>query len=248
MFEHPELDLLAMTFDAGALPPELVAPIPAAVAELPASLLGSVAVLAGFGVADAGSDLLRFAAEQVADLDTTSISVDGGGVSGACHGDSGGPLLGRAVDGFVRVYGVLSEGSLSCRGEDRYTRLDTDSQWASLVGLTEAAAAESADCGRVSEEGRCFGDVAIWCEAGMLERNACHPPAACGWNEAAHGYRCGDPAQDRCQGVSDDGSCDGSRALTCSAGKLLAVSCDECADTCVIAAATGRVACAFVDE
>jgi hypothetical protein len=244
--EHPELDLAIVGFDAEALPAGYAQAISAAPDGLPASLVGDIAVLAGYGVSESAlSEGRRFAAEPITAVEPESVVVSGGDASGACLGDSGGPLLGRGIDGLVRVYGVLSSGSLTCRGDDRYTRVDVDPEWASGVGLP-GQRDEVAACDGVSAEGRCFGEVAMWCESGQLQRAVCAAPAACGWDEGARGYRCGDGADDPCQGVSDSGTCEGARARVCSAGTLLEVDCEACADSCVLSPATGRVACAFL--
>jgi hypothetical protein len=245
--EHPELDLAIVSFEADSLPADYARAISAAPDGLPSSLVDHVAVLAGYGLSEAAlSEGRRFAAEPITALEPDSVVVSGGDVSGACLGDSGGPLLGRGVDGLVRVYGVLSAGSVTCRGDDRYTRLDVDPDWASGVGLL-GQRNEVVACDGVNAEGRCFGEVAVWCEADELQRAECAAPAACGWDEVARGYRCRDSAGDPCRGVPDSGTCEGARARVCSSGSLLEVDCEACADTCMLSPATGRVACAIVE-
>ncbi len=93
-------------------------------------------VLAGVGVTDDGArGQVRFVEEPVAGIDQTSISVDGRGRTGACLGDSGGPLMRRTVDGAAEIVGILSKGAASCRGIDVYTRVDTNLAW---IRQTEA--------------------------------------------------------------------------------------------------------------
>jgi secreted trypsin-like serine protease len=55
------------------------------------------------------------------------------GKTGACVGDSGGPLLGKTMDGRIEVLGLLEAGSASCTGEDFYTRLDRLKSWEPLT-------------------------------------------------------------------------------------------------------------------
>jgi hypothetical protein len=87
--------------------------------------VGDSVTLAGFGEDEKGSvGSLRFAQEPVAELDDQTITVDGSGKSGACVGDSGGPLLWIDAGGELRVIGVLSVGSPSCTDIDVYQRID----------------------------------------------------------------------------------------------------------------------------
>ncbi len=79
--------------------------------------------LSGFGQTDDGATGRRFAVEAVSVVNDASISVSGAGVSGACAGDSGGPLLTRNESGDVAALGILSQGSPDCVGTDRYVRL-----------------------------------------------------------------------------------------------------------------------------
>jgi hypothetical protein len=94
----------------------------------------SCVVLAGVGLdEDGGRGELRFVAERVSAASDASITVDGHGESGACSGDSGGPLLELGARGIARVLGVLSVGSESCNGRDVYLRLDSQRAWLEAV-------------------------------------------------------------------------------------------------------------------
>jgi Trypsin len=92
--------------------------------------VGDRATLAGYGLdenGDAGER--RFVEESVVDVDDELVVVDGAGESGACTGDSGGPLLLRTVHGELRVAGVLSVGSASCTELDVYQRVAPVEDW-----------------------------------------------------------------------------------------------------------------------
>jgi hypothetical protein len=248
ILEHSGIDIAVVTFRATELPDGYATPIPLPEHAIEGSrLVGSVAVLAGHGQAEPGRLLARrFVSETVSAVEDAFLLVSGGDLSGACAGDSGGPLLGRALDGFVRVYGVLEEGTLICRGDDRYTRVDLDPEW---EGFADSATShEAKTCGAITTQGRCYGEVAVWCEQGQLERTKCPAGKRCGFSTMASGYRCIDPASDPCEGVPDSGKCDGSRALVCRDGALLHVDCVECADQCVIGPTSGRVACAKIGD
>jgi S1-C subfamily serine protease len=90
---------------------------------------GALVELAGFGQTDDGSRGRHFAVEAVSSLDQSSIWVSGDGKSGACAGDSGGPLLTRNGSGSVVALGALSQGSADCLGLDRYVRLSSVRRW-----------------------------------------------------------------------------------------------------------------------
>lgn len=133
---HPELDVMLMEFDASA--PGFDSALGLVSGQIDAEWIGRRLELAGYGTTETGATgELRFTEEPVAKIDDGEIAVDGAGESGACEGDSGGPLLvpdgatsigdgGRATP---RVAGVLSRGSASCRGIDVYTRADAIADW-----------------------------------------------------------------------------------------------------------------------
>jgi hypothetical protein len=240
---HAELDLMLLHFDANELGSVAVEALQPPNAPLSPNVLGTLVALGGYGLDEAFLDGRRtFAVEQIVALDDEALIVDGAGLSGACVGDSGGPMLGRALDGSVRVYGVLSTGSADCRGEDRFTRLDRALSWGDLAASAERVpAAES--CGVFDSEGRCFGAVSVFCDGEQLHREACREPEVCGYDEARAGYRCLAAAADPCGGVSDSGACDGHVAEYCERGVVRRVDCAECADRCGLSPATGKVAC-----
>jgi hypothetical protein len=120
-----EVDWLEERVDLGLLPPEL--------AELDASWVGREVELAGYGAsADGELGTLAFAVESLTRIESDHLVVDGEGETGACIGDSGGPLLGTTSAG-VRVLGVLDDGDPSCVDEDFYTRVDRLASWEPLA-------------------------------------------------------------------------------------------------------------------
>jgi trypsin len=232
---HPELDLsvLELSSDAPAL-----APFPLA-SRLPEP--GSVVQLAGFGEDELGQlGHRRFVAEEVTRVDPDSIVVDGHGRSGACRGDSGGPLIVRDWDGGAAVAGILSGGNVGCTGVDRYTRVDLARAWISSVAALEP---NQPVCGRLDSVGRCFGGLATWCEGHALRARRCSDGTACGWDVAAAGFRCVAPAVDPCAGIDDHGRCDGAVLVRCSSGVLEESDCQLCEARCERDPKTGTAAC-----
>lgn len=241
---HADRDLMLLYFDHDAAVAATLQPLQVAARPLQVSV-PAVVQLAGYGVTETQEwGRRRFVAETLADVAAAELTVDGRGVSGACEGDSGGPLLLRDEAGRVRVYGVLSRGESSCRGLDVYVRTDTLQDWNGLDALSrDDDALPPAACGAMPDHGRCFGQVAASCEAGEVILDPCGDAEACGWDEDRQQYGCIAPAADPCLGISDLGVCDGERARRCADGHLVSVPCDVCADSCGVSPTTGRVAC-----
>lgn len=237
-----DLALLELDFSQGDLLDRGVTPALTA----PASLelrVGDAVELAGFGRSESGvGSGLRFLVETVVAVDRTSVIVDGFGVTGACDGDSGGPLLTRAGDGSLFVAGILSAGDPSCRGRDRYLRLDVVSDWVEATAGSQRAS--GLECGAIGDEGRCLGGAALWCEAGLLQTSACTANGqACGWDADRAGFRCVNPLLDPCSGVDRVGTCRESSAVTCVAGTLAIAPCNGCR-SCRVDGRTGAPYCA----
>ena len=129
---HPTLDvgLLRVPGDINGR----MGPIPIST-ELPAGAReGLVVELAGRGLTETGKfGQLRFLLEPISMVSSNMIEVDGAGRSGACLGDSGGPLLVLDAEGRTAVAGTLSTGAANCVGKDRYVRADRFATWVDAV-------------------------------------------------------------------------------------------------------------------
>jgi hypothetical protein len=191
---HPLVDLALLKVDPSLVGGAPLEPLRTAQPKMVPLAPGKHAELAGYGISDGRSfGTLRFLVEPVLAIDASLITVTGGGVSGACDGDSGGPLLTRDTNGQAVVAGVLSAGSASCLNDDNYVRLEPLAEWIASVAGPPGA---SSSCGALDAAGRCLDAAAVWCDAGGPRRVACSAGSACGWSEAEQGYRClsGSPA------------------------------------------------------
>jgi len=232
---HPQLDLGVIELSPDALVPSTL-PLATRVPDV-----GAVVQLAGFG--EDGLGVLghrRFVAEEVTAVDPDSIVVDGQGRSGACRGDSGGPLMVRDRDGGVAIAGVLRGGNVTCAGVDRYVRVDVARDWISSVATLQPS---RPGCGALKPVGRCFEGMATWCQEGGLRSESCTNGLACGWDVRFSGFRCVEPAADPCDGVDDRGLCEGSVLLRCIAGALQESDCESCGAACARDPKTGTAAC-----
>lgn len=96
--------------------------------------VGEPVILSGYGqTEEGGNGERRFIAARVADT-TAPYLVTQAEAGGACVGDSGGPLLWKSETGRVFVAGVLSTGSISCRGKDNYVPLGPAREWVESSG------------------------------------------------------------------------------------------------------------------
>jgi hypothetical protein len=164
---HPSLDLMLFRT---APPPAWSWPIPvlveaAAVALAPADPV----LLAGLGEReDGGAGQRRFLATTVHQVTEQSIVVDGRGRSGACFGDSGGPMLVRDRAGQVAVVGVLSKGSPSCLGRDLAVRTEAARDWLASRLPASGDSPPPDQCADLPAAGLCYRGQTIRCEGGQL--------------------------------------------------------------------------------
>jgi hypothetical protein len=235
---HPELDLVLLRLPPGSTS---ATPIEPANEPIGPALVGQPAQIAGYGAGSPEGEA-AFLAVTIDDVGAREISVSAAELGGACLGDSGGPLMIRGSDGGVRALGILSAGSATCRGTDRYTRLDDARPFLeNLIGSLDGGAPPA--CGNLGSVGRCFGERAVWCDNGVARAADCSAPQACGWDGVARGFRCVDAAHDPCNGVDDFGACEGDIATRCDGGRLVTTSCASCGGACVRSPVTGQSGC-----
>jgi hypothetical protein len=203
---------------------------------------GDVVTIAGYGLTETGASReLRFLAERIVATTGESITVSGFGQTGACIGDSGGPLLVRDPSGEVVVAGVMSTGSATCRDEDTYVRLDQLQDW--IEERVGQVVERPIDCGSITAQGRCLYGSALWCDGGVLVSETCSGSKPCGWAPEPARFGCVEQLSDPCRGVDSVGSCRDNAALSCSGGAFERVACGSCA-SCSIDGKTGSPFCA----
>jgi hypothetical protein len=236
--EHPALDVALVNVAFPDIGADWASIAPSVT---PASI-DDLVELAGYGLTeDAQPSGLRFVLEPVTGMTESTYRVEGFGVSGACRGDSGGPLLIRDQNGAVAVAGVMSTGSITCRHGDTYVRVDAIRDW--IGGAVESLAPEDRDCGALTTEGRCLYRMAVWCGDGQLRATPCASDTACGWDVDSAAFRCVRPSVDPCAGVDAVGTCHDGSALHCRQGQLQREACAACGFTCSRDGKTGSAEC-----
>jgi hypothetical protein len=221
---HESLDVAVLEVSEGS-PDSEVLPL----SESDALPIGSYVQLAGYGLTELDSmGSLRFAVEPVAVLADKFFRVAGGGKSGACVGDSGGPALVRGETGAVEIAGILTAGSVSCVGRDRYTRTSVMLDWV-RANVAEVSAPNPDACAGLTEEGGCYSGRAIFCSAdGRIATEACEGAFACTYDDQLGRYGCLVPTESPCLGEDALGTCDGQHARRCESGVLIVEDCDGC--------------------
>lgn len=230
---HPEVDVALASLGPGdcgsALP--LVDP-----ENSPSPL--SRATLAGYGLDGEGElGRLGFLVEKVVSVTPGAVEVSGFGASGACVGDSGGPLLVRDEAGRVGVFGVLSTGAASCVEIDHYLRVEPLFEWLrAQLDFPEAPDA----CGAIDARGRCFDGRAVYCDDGHVRSDTCDAGTQCGLSLEAGGFRCA--AVPLCVGDAF-GACNASAAIRCDEGGATVTPCDALGGDCGYDPSTGVATC-----
>jgi Trypsin len=239
---HPELDVGLIRVAPELAADDSVRPLAIAAGTVDERWLGERVELAGFGTDEQG--LLpaapRYAVESITEIRDTKIAVDGLGRSGACLGDSGGPLLARDERGRPAVLGTLSTGSATCLHRDSYVRVDLLAEWIEMLAGAEVSGPVA--CGEIGEAGACSFGNALRCRDGVLDATACSGGEVCGWDTNQAAFGCVGAADDPCAGAGSVGVCEATVARKCRDGVVSEVECWPC-DRCGYDPATGVPQC-----
>lgn len=237
--KHPIYDALLIRLD-GEVP---VDPIHIVKNEIDSFWEGERIQLAGYGSTEEGvpSETVMFLVSSISEITPTHIVVDGAGRSGACIGDSGGPLLERDRDGELVLAGILSKGSASCKGKDKYIRGDILHEWINLYVGEQTKRVEA--CGALTETGMCRRGSAIWCASNKVIADLCENREVCGFSNEAFGYRCIKPESDTCEGIGRLGVCEQGYRRRCDFGTIDSLDCEACGLSCSFSPKTGRAIC-----
>ncbi|MDF1564000.1 MAG: trypsin-like serine protease [Deltaproteobacteria bacterium] len=188
----------------------------------------------GFGCIDSNCDFynnLRYwAVEELVDLTSFDLTIDGHGVAGVCFGDSGGPLLRHFPGEGVKVIGTLSYGDPDCGNQDHYCLTDSEAHF-----LDEYAPG----CGAVTPEGSCAGNSTTYCENDLPITIDCSATDEVCQQNGDGLFRCVDP----CGGETWQGRCDGTSAVWCEGGQVKTRRCAECGLSCGLDQNLGYTVC-----
>jgi hypothetical protein len=237
---HEQLDLALLWLDRDAS--DVASPLPIDV-DLDFGV-GDLAQIAGFGRTETGLlGTKQFAVTRVQRRNAKSFRTFADRRAAPCGGDSGGPALMRNSSAAVVVVGVLSKGTASCADDDTYVATNAARDWlgSNLGDVDEGV--PLADCAMVGRAGRCFDDVALFCDGGTVRVDPCGAGTACGFDANADGFRCVPPAQDPCGGLGDLGRCDGEDVLRCPAGEPQRLTCAACGASCQLSVQSGAAFC-----
>jgi hypothetical protein len=233
-FLHPDLDVALVR--AGWLPVAMdkLQPIRPNTVALDESWVGSPVEIAGYGLAaDRTIGALAFAVEEVTRIEPSYVIVHGMGQSGACAGDSGGPLLARTNDGGIGLVGILDDGDPSCVGEDAYTRVDQLVDWEPFSIALSVGESGPIACGSLTATGTCQRNRAFWCSNDAITIDDCQAVGrTCGWNPASDGFRCVAPTDDPCQGLGSFARCEQATVVVCARGAIERTECGTCGGEC----------------
>lgn len=207
----PPFDLAVLIID-GDTEAEGLEPIPVNMEER--SLLGEIIQSVGYGAVEEGGggfNTRRYWTTQDVISEAPAVyTVSDAGESGLCYGDSGGPMLWTVPGQGPTIMGVASAiDSDTCLGNGLYARTDIAAEW-----LEEFL--DEGPCEGETYEGRCQGDMAVWCDEEEIFYHVC---SDFGWecgedDEGLH--RCMPPCRDE----TFDGRCRGDLAVWCAEGEI----------------------------
>ncbi|MFH1434382.1 MAG: trypsin-like serine protease [Pseudomonadota bacterium] len=210
-------------------------------------ILGEDVQVVGYGDTGGGMNTRQWWTTMFVNREATNYySVFGNGMTGVCHGDSGGPLLYTKDDGKATIMGVASViDSEDCLGHAFYPRTDYHRDFIETFVPSDPCEGETL-------EGRCDENVAVWCEDEAIMTDDCGGRDTICGRDGEGNSRC-QPPPDPCEGETYEGRCDGNTAIWCEAETVFRRPCGEgelcgdagdglrrCADECGLIGREGR--------
>ncbi len=224
---HPNFHLDTARNDIGLLYLEEEAPAsPLGINRVPmdSTWVGKKLIFVGYGSSNGysgtGDGVKRYVSMPIASVGSTTFTY---GVEGknTCAGDSGAPAFAQDGNGNLVVAGVTSYGDRYCTSYGVDTRVDA---FLEFVGVKLPPADP---CQGETVEGRCNGNVLIWCENQQLKQYNCASAGkVCGRDSANNFYACLAPT-DPCQGETYEGRCDGNTLIWCESSQVRSLSCKK---------------------
>ncbi len=222
-----------------------------------ADLKGQMVQNVGFGGTETNDNNTKrfWTTEEVKTVTSYDFTVNGKGQSSVCFGDSGGPSL-FVIDNQIFIIGTVSWGDESCVDNDHYARTNDNIAWITetlesighapivdqlipqiIDSNTDVGPVED-PCKGISFAGVCDGDVAKWCDNGVIfERDCSLEGKNCGFSASANGNYCLDKVDvdvdnDPCHGITYLGTCEGNVSKWCANGSIVEIDCSLSGGTC----------------
>ena len=215
-FEHPVVDLALLTLAADPTLQYPVVPIPIFRGNLDSTYEGQSVEAAGYGDTDSSANGRFFVSVPIEVVESDSFGIDGQGLRGLCFGDSGGPAMLVSPEGDVRVVGELSYGDSACAERDNFVRVDVVRSFIESVTGPTPLAPGLDECGALGQRGACDGQVARWCDQGVIyERDCAACQESCLYLGARIGFDC-HPDPSYCGELDYLGWCNGTVSEWCN--------------------------------
>ena len=200
--DEPDVAILTLDQNASDLVPDVVPvefnrhPLTGLDAE---ALVNRTVEIGGYGVTRSDERGRFFTSLPIISIGELTLAIDGRGLTGACGGDSGGPILTLNTRGVPVVLGVLRGGSDDCVSRDNYVRLDIARirDWVeNQISMTWPTYPVGALCDNLTFHGRCVAEHVEYCGPDYLvQRKDClgtNRQQTCSFINLEAGYDCRD--------------------------------------------------------
>ena len=100
-------------------------------------------------------------------------------------------------------------------------------------------------CGGETYEGRCEGNVVVWCDNEEVHTQTCGSNEACTYDTSASYYACREVEEDPCQGETYEGRCSGDTVIWCENEEVKSVDCDDRGLSCGYSSSASYYGCVY---